>query len=63
MRQYWQFDYYVGGRHKVRYFYGTEAAVNNRIKKYECESKELIVLNRSQAIYLKTEKKIHIIKL
>lgn len=62
MRKYWQFDYSAYGRHKTRYFYGTEAAVNSRIKRYECENKELKKLTRPEVASIK-EQNAHIIVL
>lgn len=63
MRQYWQFDYIVDGKHKIRYFYGTEAAVNRRTKRYKCDSREITVLSKSQVNYLKTVKEARFIDL
>lgn len=63
MRQYWQFNYLSDFGNKTRYFYGTEVAVQRRIKNYKCESKDLIYLSKSKAQYLKTEKKAHFIVL
>ncbi|NLO21189.1 MAG: hypothetical protein GX119_04230 [Syntrophomonadaceae bacterium] len=63
MRQYWQFEYLSDFGKKIRYFYGTEAAVQRRIKRYQGDGKELKNLNRSKAKYLKMENKVNFITL
>ena len=63
MRQYWQFDYLSDFGNKTRYFYGTEAACQSRIKKYKCERKDLRILSKTTVQYLKMEKKVHFIDL
>ena len=62
MKNYWQFDFYVDGRQKTRYFFGTDAAVQKRVKKYKCDRKDLRGMSKSKAEYLR-EKKTHIIDL
>jgi hypothetical protein len=63
MKQYWQFDYLSDFGPKTRYFYGTEAAVQRRLKHYQCEVKELKKLDKSRAKYLIMERKAHLIEL
>ncbi|PKM76014.1 MAG: hypothetical protein CVU90_14555 [Firmicutes bacterium HGW-Firmicutes-15] len=63
MRLYWQFDYLTDFGRKTRYFYGTEAAAQRRIKKYKCDMKGLRNLSKTTAQYLKMEKKAHFIDL
>ncbi|MDD3364170.1 MAG: hypothetical protein PHZ03_04260 [Syntrophomonas sp.] len=63
MRLYWQFDYLSDFGSKTRYFYGTEAAAQRRIKKYNCDRKDLRNLSKSRVQYLKMEKKAHFIDL
>lgn len=63
MKQYWQFDFYRDGRKKTRFFHATDAALQRRIKKYECDRKDLRQLSKSKVQYLKMEKKAHIIDL
>jgi len=63
MKQYWQFDYYRGDCKKTRFFHGTEAALRQRTKKYECDSNELTNLSKSRVEYLKLVKKAHFIDL
>lgn len=63
MKQYWQFDYMSDFGKKIRYFYGTEAAVQRRVKRYKGDSKELRRLSKSKAQYLIEEKKMHFIDL
>jgi hypothetical protein len=63
MRQYWQFNFYVDGRQKTRYFYGTPAAAERRAKRYTCDSRELRRLSKSKAQYLKAEKNARFITL
>jgi len=63
MRQYWQLDYHGEFGWKTRYFYGTEAKVQGRAKRYTCDVKELKNISKSIAQYLKEEKKAHIIVL
>lgn len=63
MRQYWQFEYLSDFGKKTRYFYGTEAAVQRRVKRYQGEGKALRNLNRAKAQHLKKEKKVHFIDL
>lgn len=63
MRQYWQFEYFVDGKHKIRYFYGTEAAVNRRAKRYDGCGKQIKLLNKSEVLHLKQEKEARFIDL
>jgi hypothetical protein len=63
MKQYWQFDYYRGEIKKTRFFYGTEAKLKQRTKKYECDRKDLRNISKSRVEYLKTEKNAHFIEL
>lgn len=63
MKQYWQFDFYRDGLKKTRFFYGSEAAVRRRTRRYECDQKELVNLTKSKVNYLKSEKKAHFIDL
>ncbi len=63
MRYYWQLDMYSGDSHKVRYFYGTEAAANSRTRRYTADRKDLKQLSKFQADNLKTEKNARFIKL
>lgn len=63
MKEYWQFDFLSDFGMKTRYFYGTEAAVQKRIKQYKYDSKNLRIVSKSRAQYLKTEKKAHFIDL
>ncbi len=63
MKQYWQFDFYRDGQKKRRFFYGTEAALQRRIKKYECDRKDLRNISQSRVQYLKMEKEAHFISL
>ena len=39
MRQYWQFEYLSDFGKKTRFFYGTEAAVQRRVKRYQGDDK------------------------
>ncbi|MEN6462130.1 MAG: hypothetical protein ABFC94_12260 [Syntrophomonas sp.] len=63
MKEYWQFDYYINGYRKTRFFYGTHAAVLRRTRHYECDNKELKTMSKSKVQYLKTEKNARIIDL
>lgn len=63
MKQYWQFDFYRDGKKKTRFFHGTDSQLQRRIRKYECDYKDLISLSKSRVKYLKTEKRAHIIEL
>lgn len=63
MKHYWQFDFYRDGNKKTRFFHGTEAALGQRTKKYDCDSKELKNLSKSRVEYLKLVKKAHFIDL
>ncbi len=63
MKQYWQFDFHGEFGWKTRYFYGTEAKVQRRIKRYTCDSKELRNISKSRVENLKVEKRAHIIDL
>ncbi|MEN6462131.1 MAG: hypothetical protein ABFC94_12265 [Syntrophomonas sp.] len=63
MRGYWQLEFYVEGHHKIRYLYGTDAAVQRRVKRYNPDSKILIKLDKAKVQYLKTEKNARFITL
>ncbi len=63
MKQYWQFKYHSEFGWKTRFFYGTEAKVQSRIKRYTCDMKELKNISKSRVQNLKEEKKAHIIDL
>ncbi len=63
MRQYWQLDYFCDFGWRTRYFYGTEAAVQRRARRYESERKNLKNISRSRVDFLKSEKKAHFITL
>ncbi len=63
MKQYWQFDFYRDGKRKRRFFHGSEGALQRRIKKYECDHKELRPLSKSRVQHLIAEKKAYIIEL
>ena len=56
MRQYWQFEYLSDFGKKTRFFYGTEAAVQRRVKRYQGDDKKLKTLNRAKAKILKWKK-------
>ncbi|MEQ8200128.1 MAG: hypothetical protein ABRQ24_01765 [Syntrophomonadaceae bacterium] len=63
MKQYWQFEFYRDGHKRTRFFYGTEAALQRRTKKYECDRKDVRNISKTRADFLKTEKKAHFIDL
>ena len=63
LKEYWQFDYLRGSDQQTRYFHGTEAAVQRRVKHYESEVIELKKLDKSIAKDLIMEQKTHLIEL
>ncbi|HWP98713.1 MAG TPA: hypothetical protein VN426_17855 [Syntrophomonadaceae bacterium] len=63
MRKYWIFMFYVEDKEKIRYFYGTEAAVIRRVKRTTGEGKHLAELHKPLVDYLKTEKKVRFVDL
>lgn len=63
MKQYWQLDYYRNGNRTTRFFYGTEAAVQRRVRRYECDHKDLRHMSKSRVEFLKAEKQKHFIDL
>lgn len=63
MKQYWQFDFFTDFGKKTRYFYGTEAAVQRKVKSYKYDNKDLKNISKTRFQYLKTEKKAHLIDL
>ena len=63
MKQYWQFDYLRDSVPQTRYFHGTEAAVQRRIKHINSDVKELKKLGKSIAKNLIMEQKTHLIEL
>jgi len=63
MKLYWQFDFFTDFGKKTRYFHGTEAAVQRKINRYKCDSKDLKNISKTKVQYLKTEKKAHFIDL
>jgi gas vesicle protein len=63
LKEYWQFDYQRDSVQQTRYFHGTEAAVQRRIRHLNCDVQELKKLDKSRAEYLISEQKTHIIEL
>lgn len=63
LKEYWQFDYLRDSIQQTRYFHGTEAAVQRRIKHLKSDVKELKKLDQSRAEDLIMEQKTHIIEL
>jgi gas vesicle protein len=63
LKDYWQFDYLRDSVQQTRYYHGTEAAVQRRIKHYEGDGKELKKLDKSSAEALIMEQKTHLIEL
>ena len=63
LKEYWQFDYLRDSVQQTRYFHGTEAAVQRRIKHLKSDVNELKKLEQSRAEDLIMEQKTHIIEL
>ncbi len=63
MKQYWQFDYHSEFGWKTRYFHGTEAKVQGRVKRYTADNKDLRNISKSRVKHLREEMKAHIIEL
>ena len=63
LKDYWQFDYVRDAVPHTRYFHGTEAAVQRRIKNIQGESKQFQVLEQAQAEELARANNTHIIEL
>lgn len=63
LKEYWQFDSLRDSIQQTRYFHGTEAAVQRRIKHLKSDVKELKKLDQSRAEDLIMEQKTHIIEL
>ena len=63
LKEYWQFDYLRDSVQQTRYFHGTEAAVQRRIKHLKSDVKELKKLEKSIAKDLIMEQKTHLIEL
>jgi len=49
LKEYWQFDYLRDSIQQTRYFHGTEAAVQRRIKHLKSDVKEHKKLDQSRA--------------
>ena len=63
MRKYWQLDYFCDFGWRTRYFYGTEAAVQSRVRRYKSDNKNLKNISKSRVQFLKSEKNAHFIVL
>lgn len=61
-KEYWQLDYVRDAVQHTRYFHGTEAAVQRRIKHIQGEEKDLKLVDQAQAEELAQAQKTHIIK-
>jgi len=63
MKEYWQVEYVKDAMQQTRYFHGTEAAVQRRIKHYKSDIKAIRKLDKSSAESLIMEQKAHLIEL
>ncbi|HRY13950.1 MAG TPA: hypothetical protein P5309_10290 [Syntrophomonadaceae bacterium] len=63
LKEYWQFDYVRDSVPHTRYFHGTEAAVQRRVKRIQGEFKQFQVLDQAQAEELAKANNTHIIEL
>ncbi len=63
LKEYWQFEYVRDSVPHTRYFHGTEAAVQRRVKSIQGESKRFQVLDQARAEELAQANNTHIIKL
>lgn len=63
LKEYWQLDYLRDSVQQTRYFHGTEAAVQRRIKHLKGDVKELKKLDKFIAKDLIMEQKAHLIEL
>jgi len=63
LKDYWQFDYIRDSVPHTRYFHGTEAAVQRRVKNIQGEPKQFQVLEQAKAEELAQANNTHIIEL
>ncbi len=63
MKEYWQVEYLKDSVPQTRYFHGTEAAVQRRIRHYKSDVQAIKKLDKSSAESILMEKKAHLIEL
>ncbi|NLO22359.1 MAG: hypothetical protein GX119_10240 [Syntrophomonadaceae bacterium] len=63
MKDYWRVDYIKDNKPQTRFFLGTEAAVQRRLKHYRGEVKLIQKLDQASAQSQISEQKAHLVKL